>query len=72
MNFIERVELDPYLEGLGVIVVTDANGTQTRYLSKEGVLYPGRVWRSSTDTHSVTFFIPFPDGTPVVLKVEAL
>ena len=72
MNFIERVELDPHLEGLGVIVVTDANGAETRYLSKAGVLHPGRVWRSSTISYSVTFFIPFPDGAPEVLKVEAL
>lgn len=74
--FIDRVFKEDGFAG--VIVVQDMNGAQIRYLMKDGVLYPGRVWRSSFSDReaggpcNVTFFIPFPDGTPEVLKVEAL
>lgn len=55
-----------------VIVTEDAAGARISYLNKLGILYPGRVWQSITPNgqYRVTFFIPFPDGTPEVLNVE--
>ena len=55
----------------GVLVVRRLDGSEISYLHAEGNLYPGRVWWGiSPDKHRVTFFLPFPDGTPQVLAVE--
>jgi hypothetical protein len=71
------IEKEPNLDN--VIMVTDLNGLQIRYLmSDDGVLRPGRIWSSITPykpgekSYSVTFFMYFPDGQPIVLKVEPL
>lgn len=75
MTELHRVEMDPLFPGLGIIVVTDAAGAQFRYRMKDGILYPGRVWTSTItkpEAYKVLFFIPFPDGVPEVLKVEAV
>lgn len=55
-----------------VIVTEDANGARLSYHNRNGVLYPGRVWQSITPNgqYRVTFFLPFPDGDPDVLRVE--
>jgi hypothetical protein len=68
---IEKVELDPDYPDLGIVRVTDVNAYQTRYLIKDGVMYPGRIWMSITTGYRVIFFIPFPDGKPEVLSVSA-
>lgn len=39
------------------------------YHLKDGNLYPGRVWQYATDKHTVSFFLPIPDGMPTVLRV---
>ena len=54
-----------------VLVVTAIDGTQMRYLMRDGLLYPGRIWRSmSPDGHQVSFFLPIPDGQPEVIQVK--
>lgn len=64
---------DAYGSDLADVIVTeDAAGTRITYYNKDGVLWPGRVFQSVTANgqYRVTFFIPFPDGAPVVLNVE--
>ncbi len=69
MSFIEKIEVDPAYPDLGIIVATDLNGYQMRYLYKQGILHPVRIWLACTPTHRVTFAIPIPDGMPEVLSV---
>jgi hypothetical protein len=55
-----------------VLEVRHVGGSLIHYMYQDGNLYPGRVWYgTSPDKHRVTFFLPFPDGTPQVLAVEA-
>lgn len=69
MYHAESVKLDELFPD--VIVVRDISGAETRYRLRDGLLYPGRVWRSmAADGHGVTFFIPFPDGPPEVIAVD--
>jgi hypothetical protein len=67
---IDSIRLDEKLPG--IVVVQDVNGAQIRYrMGDDGVLRPGRVWMSvAPDGHTVTFFIPFPDGPAEVLAVR--
>jgi hypothetical protein len=71
---IDRIEKDPKL--VDIVIVTAEDGSQIRYrMDGGGVLRPGRVWQSGIfgpEGYTVTMFIPLPDGTPEILKVEVL
>jgi hypothetical protein len=55
-----------------VLVVTAMDGAEIRYLMKNGLLHPGRVWTSlGPGNERVVLFLPLPDGPPEVLAIES-